>query len=130
MASVKLKEDIYANSAKQRSLKKMVCGWEQNLAKTIQLLENNIPRNVVQNGMKKTATVMVRKNKRKKTIKISTVPLKRLQESCGNGSENELSAEHKTFTDQIQFPESTAVDLQMNVDQTSLCQRFLQHLYE
>ena len=130
MASVKLKEDIYANSVKQRSLKKMVCGLGTKSCKDYSTPRKQYTTQCCTKRNEKNSDGDCKEKQTEKTTKISTVPLKRLQESCRNGIENELSAERKTFTDQIQFPESTAVDLQMNVDQTSLCHCFLQHLYE
>ena len=53
-----------------------------------------------------------------------------LQEASQNRKEMELSADQKTLTDRKELIESKAVDLQMNLDETSLCQFFLQQSYE
>ena len=42
----------------------------------------------------------------------------------------ELSAEQKTLTDRIEFLESKAVAMQMNIDKITPSQRFLPHLYD
>ena len=54
--------------------------------------------------------------------KIGTVPLNGLQEASGEDNQVELSAKQKkTLTDEIDFSENKAVDMQLNLDKTSLC---------
>ena len=122
-----LKEDINANAVEQRSLEKLVCSLEENFAKTL-ILEIIVAAQCITKRNKQNSDSEKEKQLEERT-KTSVVLLNGSQEASGNGSEMELSAEQKPSTDRIEFLESKTVDLQKNIDKTSLCQRFLQHSY-